>query len=221
MKNCPVCKGIIEDDAKFCKHCGAELEINKKPDWAQRRKAREEETQRAIDASYLHREQLQGLAKVEPRDLVLTPISTVKQALAKSIAMIASGVLIIAVCIVAFFILKARSFNITLMALCIMAGLSFAAFGLYLVVDNMYSARMLCAMSKTGFAIKKIKYGKPPKVNVDGRLYQLTLASGCTQCGCPTRHIEEVAGQFVAVCDRDRSHLALIDTTIITQLINR
>ena len=221
MKKCPVCSSNVEDDAKFCKHCGAELEINKKPDWAQRRKAREEEIQRAIDASYLHQEQLQGLEKVEPQDLVLTPISTVKQALAKSVVTIVAGALIIAVCIVAFFILKANSFNPTLMALCIVVGLGLAAFGLYLVVDNVYAARMLSAMSKTGFAIKKIKYGKPPKVNVEGMLYQLTLAGGCSQCACPTRHIEEVAGQFVAVCDQDRSHLALIDTTIITQLISK
>lgn len=221
MKNCPVCNGKVEDEAKFCKHCGAELEINKKPDWAQRRKAREEETQRAINASYLHQEQLQGLEQVEAQDLVITPISTTKQALSKSVVTIVAGALIIAVCIVAFFILKANSFNPTLMALCIVAGLGLAAFGLYLVVDNVYAARMLSAMSKTGFAIKKIKYGKPPKVNVEGRLYRLTLASGCSQCGCPTRHIEEVAGQFVAVCDQDRSHLALIDTTIITQLISK
>ena len=221
MKKCPVCSSNVEDDAKFCKHCGAELEINKKPDWAQRRKAREEETQRAIDASYLHQEQLQDLQVVDAKELVLTKISTTKRALGKSIVMIALGVLIIAVCIVAFFIIKANSFNVTFMALCIIVGLGLAAFGLYLVVDNFYEARMLSAMSKTGFAIKKIKYGKPPKVNVEGRLYQLTLAGGCSQCACPTRHIEEVAGQFVAVCDQDRSHLALIDTTIITQLISK
>lgn len=221
MKKCPVCSSNVEDDAKFCKHCGAELEINKKPDWAQRRKAREEETQRAIDASYLHQEQLQDLQVVDAKELVLTKISTTKRALGKSIVMIALGALIIAVCIVAFFIIKANSFNPTLMALCIIVGLGLAAFGLYLVVDNFYEARMLSAMSKTGFAIKKIKYGKPPKVNVEGMLYQLTLAGGCSQCACPTRHIEEVAGQFVAVCDQDRSHLALIDTTIITQLISK
>lgn len=221
MKNCPVCNGMVEDDAKFCKHCGAELQINKKPDWAQRKKAREEETQRAIEASYLHQEQLQGLPVVEAEELVLTKISTIKQAFGKSIAMILLGVLIIAVCIVAFFILRAHSFNITLMALCIMLGLSLAAFGLYLLVDNVYSARTLRAMSKTRFAIKKIKYGKAPRVNVDGTLYRLTLDGGCKECGCSTRHIEEVAGQFVAVCDQDRSHLALIDTTIITQLINK
>ena len=221
MKKCPVCSSNVEDDAKFCKHCGAELEINKKPDWAQRRKAREEETQRAIDASYLHQEQLQDLQVVDAKELVLTKISTTKRALGKSIVMIALGVLIIAVCIVAFFIIKANSFNVTLMALCIIVGLGLAAFGLYLVVDNFYEARMLSAMYKTGFAIKKIKYGKPPKVNVEGILYQLALAGGCKECGCPTRHIEEVAGQFVAVCDRDRSHLAIIDTTVITQLISK
>lgn len=221
MKKCPVCSSNVEDDAKFCKHCGAELEINKKPDWAQRRKAREEETQRAIDASYLHQEQLQDLQVVDAKELVLTKISTTKRALGKSIVMIALGVLIIAVCIVAFFIIKANSFNPTLMALCIIVGLGLAAFGLYLVVDNFYEARMLSAMSKTGFAIKKIKYGKPPKVNVEGRLYQLTLAGGCSQCACPTRHIEEVAGQFVAVCDQDRSHLALIDTTVIDKIISK
>ncbi|MGN0797145.1 MAG: zinc ribbon domain-containing protein [Christensenellales bacterium] len=221
MKKCPICNSNVEDDAKFCKHCGAELEINKKPDWAQRRKAREEETQRAIEASYIQQGQLLGLQVVDAKELVLTKTSTTKQAFGKSVAMIALGVLIVAVCIVAFFILKAHSYNITLMALCIMLGLSLAAFGLYLVVDNVYSARMLRAMSKTGFAIKKIKYGKPPRVSVNGMLYQLTLEGGCKQCGSPTRHIEEVAGQFVAVCDRDRSHLSLIDTTIITQLTNK
>ena len=221
MKKCPVCSSNVEDDAKFCKHCGAELEINKKPDWAQRRKAREEETQRAIDASYLHQEQLQDLQVVDAKELVLTKISTTKRALGKSIVMIALGVLIIAVCIVAFFIIKANSFNPTLMALCIIVGLGLAAFGLYLVVDNFYEARMLGAMSKSAFAIKKIKYGKPPRVNVDGILYQLALAGGCKECGCPTRHIEEVAGQFVAVCDRDRSHLAIIDTTVIDKIISK
>lgn len=221
MKKCPVCSGNVEDDAKFCKHCGAELTINKKPDWAERRRVREEETKQAIEASFIHQEQLQGLDKVEARDLVLTPISTIKQALGKSIALIATGAIIIVACIVVFFILKARSFNVTLMALCIMVGLGLAAFGLYLVVDNVYSARMLQAMSKSDFAIKKIKYGKAPRVNVRGKLYQLTLAGGCNQCGCKTRHIEEVAGQFVAVCDQDRSHLALIDTTSIQQLIKQ
>lgn len=221
MKKCPVCSSNVEDDAKFCKHCGAELEINKKPDWAQRRKAREEETQRAIDASYLHQEQLQDLQVVDAKELVLTKISTTKRALGKSIVMIALGVLIIAVCIVAFFIIKANSFNVTLMALCIIVGLGLATFGLYLVVDNFYEARMLGTMSKSAFAIKKIKYGKPPRVNVDGILYQLALAGECKECGCPTRHIEEVAGQFVAMCDRDRSHLAIIDTTVIDKIISK
>ncbi|MGN0771202.1 MAG: zinc ribbon domain-containing protein [Christensenellales bacterium] len=218
MKNCPVCKGLVEDDAKFCKHCGAELEINKKPDWAERRKLREEENQKILDASYIHSAQLEGLDKVDENSLSLKKINSVKNVLTKSIVLLVVGAALIAACIAAFFFIKAHSFNPTLMAVCVMIGLVIAAYGLSLVVENVYAVRMLIAMSKSKFAIKKIKYGKPPRVNVDGTLYELIISGGCDKCDCPTRHIEEVAGQFVAVCDKDRTHLAIIDTTTILKL---
>ena len=71
---------------------------------------------------------------------------------------------------------------------------------------------MIVAMCKSDFAVKKISYGKPPVMLVNGEFYDLSIKSKCDIEGCGAQmHIEEYNGEFIAVCNADRSHLRRLD----------
>ncbi len=214
MKKCPICGKEIDENLPFCPHCGAQVKSDKESlTWGEKRQQRERVNQQNIEKSYLHQDEIVGLEYVPHDQITLKAKGKTQKEWQKNVIWICVATLIVLVGFALFFVFKKFEFNKTLKVFLVLAVFLFEAFALSKIVECVYAVRMLSAMKKSNFAIKKIEYGKPPKVNIDGDLYEILVNTGCPECLCPTRHIEELDGKFVVVCDQNRTHLMLLDTT--------
>ncbi len=216
MKKCPICDKDIDENLPFCPHCGAEVKSEKETlTWGEKRQQRERINQQNIEKSYLHQDEIVGLEYVPQEQISLKAKGKTRKEWQKNIIWISVSVLIVLVGFALFFVFKKFDFNKTLKVFLVLAVFLAEAFALSKIVECGYAVRMLNAMQKSDFAIKKIEYGKPPKVNIDGDLFEILVNTGCPECLCPTRHIEELDGKFVVVCDQNRTHLMLLDTAAL------
>lgn len=213
MKNCPICGKEIDENLPFCPHCGAQIKSdNQRMTWGEKRQQRDLINQQNIEKSYLHQDEIVGIDYLPNDQITLKQKGKTHKEWVKNIVIISISALVIILGMVLFFVFKKFEFNKTLKVFLVLVVFLLEAFALAKIVECSYAVRMLTAMKKTDFAIKKIEYGKPPKVNIDGNLYEILVNTGCPECLCPTRHIEELDGKFVVVCDQNRAHLMLLDT---------
>ena len=213
MKHCPVCNKEVDDEAKFCPSCGAQLENpEKKLTWGEKRKKRMIEEQQQLDAAVLHDDELQGIPTIPIDNIKISPSGETKQLFNKNIIICVINSLLILICLAMIVIFRFMEINQTLKVFLVFFMFMIFSISLAFLTNSIYAVRMLNNMKKSDFAIKKLEFGKPPKMNVNGKLYTLTITSKCSMCDCQSMHIEELNGKFVAVCDQNRLHLLLIDT---------
>ncbi len=214
---CPNCQHENKEGATFCEKCGAQLESEKKRlSFFERRQARERERIYLMSKASLQAEDVENIADYDMGEVTAKPIGEIGKILKKSVLILVLSILGIAVCVAGIYVIGKLNFNDTLRVMLILVlFLGCAVAGGY-TIDYSYRVRMLKAMSKSNFAVKKLSYGKPPVMNIDGKCYELTLDAKCDIDGCgASMHIEEYNGEFIAVCDADRSHLRKLHCEVL------
>ncbi|MDE5548862.1 MAG: zinc ribbon domain-containing protein [Clostridia bacterium] len=216
---CPNCRHENKDDATFCEKCGAQLVSEKKKmSFFERRQAKERERLYILSKSSLQEEDVKDI-----KDLDMGEIETVvkgkKAQIKKSTAIgLALSIIGVIIGIVAIYIVGRLKFNNTLRVTVILALFLLCFTAGAFSIDYGYRMRIINAMCKSNFAIKKISYGKPPVMLLDDTFYDLKIKSKCDIAGCgATMHIEEYNGEFIAVCDADRSHLRRLDCSVLNK----
>lgn len=214
---CPNCHHDNKEGATFCEKCGAQLESEKKRlSFFERRQAKERERIYLMSKASLQAEDVENIGDYDMGEVTAKPVGEIKKLLTRATLFLVLSIIGIAVCVLAIYLIGKFDFNDTLRVVLILAFfLGCAVAGGY-TIDLAYRVRMLKAMSKSNFAVKKLSYGKPPVMNVNGKCYELTLDAKCDIDGCgATMHIEEYNGEFIAVCDADRSHLRKLHCEVL------
>lgn len=224
MKNCLSCGAQLRDEAQYCDHCGAKCDAEPKktdkPGYFQRRAERERETQRALDASYLHPEAIDDIPSADLSELRLRRIGDArKRCIAWTIGLIGACAAIVGALVGVILIRGADALGDTWRVLLLLALFLGASGALAAVIDLWYRLRVVHGMRKCAFAIRKVRYAKPPYLLLDGVLYTLDAVGACKRCQATT-HIEETRGAFYTVCDSDRTHIARIDTAAVRAAID-
>lgn len=211
MKTCPACGNSVRDEAKFCDRCGAPCpDPEKKLSYAERRAAKDRETQRILDASYLHPEQSPDRPAWDTQALTIRPVGKAKKLYAVRMAACVCAALLIVGCMIGVVILRSAQMHNNLKLGITLGMFLISAASLAVILDFSYWLRSVHAMQKSTYAVQKISYGKPPWLLVGDTLYRLEPSLNCPDCDSPT-HIEQTDGILYVVCDTDRTHLFPID----------
>lgn len=176
----------------------------------------EQEKIEIINKSILHEEQLSGLDTYPTENIKIKFTKDFdkfsKKTYTEFSLILITMVLLIALC----FVMKYLKFNETakvVVLLFLFLGI-FACFSF--IVERFYRITCIKYLKEKGKGIRKISYGKPPIMLVNGKLY--TIECGvCLECGAKV-HIEELDDKEVVVCDADRMHLSLLDTDELEKL---
>lgn len=214
---CPNCHHENKEGATFCEKCGAQLESEKKRlSFFERRQAKEREKIYLMSKASLQAEDVENIEDYDMGEVETRPLGDLKSLLKKNTLFLVLSIIGIILSVVAIYLIGKFKFNDTLRVLLILVFFLLCAVSGGYTIDLSYKVRMLKAMSKSSFAIKKLSYGKPPVMSIDGKCYELTLSSKCDIEGCgSTMHIEEYNGEFIAVCDADRSHLRRLHCEVL------
>lgn len=214
---CPNCRHENQEGATFCEKCGAQLESEKKKlSFFERRQAKERERLYILSKASLQEEDVKDI-----QDLDMGEVETIakgkKNAVKKSTQLrLALAIIGVIISVVAIYVVGRLKFNDTLKVTVILALFLGCFTSGAFTIDYGYRMRMINAMSKSNFAIKKISYGKPPVMLVGDTFYELKIKAKCDVAGCgATMHIEEFNGEFIAVCDADRAHLRRLDCSVL------
>lgn len=216
---CPNCKSENKEGASFCEKCGAQLVSEKKRmSFFERRQAKERERQYILSKASLQAEDLEGIPDIDMGEVEATPVCDKSKMKKVTAIKFAVSIVVIAICIGLIFLLGKLQFNATArVALIFVVFVICAAGGAY-AIDNGYKLRVVKAMCKSNFAVKKIGYGKPPYMLSGNTFYALRIKTPCDIEGCgATMHIEEYNGEFIAVCDADRGHLRRLDCSLLNK----
>ena len=210
---CPNCKHENKEHATFCEKCGAQLESEKKKmSFFERRQAKERERLYILSKASLQEEDLKDIRGLDMGEVEAISKGK-KDSVKKSVILrLVLSIVSVIIGVVAIYIIGRLNFNNTarVAVILVLFLLTFTA-GAY-VIDYGYRTKMIVAMCKSDFAVKKISYGKPPVMLVNGEFYDLSIKSKCDIEGCGAQmHIEEYNGEFIAVCNADRSHLRRLD----------
>lgn len=216
---CPNCSHENKEGASFCEKCGAQLISEKRRmSFFERRQAKERERQYILSKASLQAEDLQDISDMDMGEV--EAIAVCDKAKMKRITAIkfACSIIVIAVCIGLIYLLGRLQFNATARVALIFVVFVICACGAAYAIDNGYKLRVVKAMCKSNFAVKKISYGKPPFMLSGDKFYMLRIKTPCDIEGCgSTMHIEEYNGEFIAVCDADRSHLRRLDCSLLNK----
>lgn len=220
MKKCINCGKDIQNDNRFCPYCGAEnLPQEKKLTIAEKKQLKEKERIELMQKSYIDPAVLDTLDEWDVDKIKVVDKGLVKSKIKTSILKFSLACVGIIAIIAGYLLMKflwtenSFKFESTIKLLIILAGFIFAAFCLSKTIELGYYIKTLTLMNKTKFGIKKIGYGMPPLVVFNGKLFEIIIDGYCPQCEIEQKmHIEEVNGQFVVVCDVNRSHLYLLNT---------
>ncbi|MDE6276417.1 MAG: zinc ribbon domain-containing protein [Clostridia bacterium] len=214
---CPNCQHENKEGASFCEKCGAQLVSEKKRmSFFERRQARERERQYILSKASLQAEDLENIPDIDMGEVEATAeCDKVKMKRLTTLKFVCS-IIVIAVCIGLIFLLGKLQFNATARVALIFVVFVICACGGAYAIDNGYKLRVVNAMCKSNFAVKKISYGKPPYMLSGDTFYSLRIKTPCDICGA-SMHIEEYNGEFIAVCDADRGHLRRLDCSLLNK----
>lgn len=216
---CPNCNHDNKEGASFCEKCGAQLvEAKKRMSLFERRAAKEKERQYILSKASLQAEDLQDLKDMDMGEVEATAVSDKSKMIKITALKLSLSIIVIAISIVLIFIIGKLKFNDTLRVVLIFIVFMLCSVGGAFAIDNGYKLRMIKAMCKSPFAVKKIGYGKPPYMLIGDTFYQLKITTPCDVEGCgASMHIEEYNGEFIAVCDADRGHLRRLDCSLLNK----
>ena len=214
---CPNCRHENKDDATFCEKCGAQLiSEKKKMSFFERRQAKERERIYILSKASLQEEDVKDIEDLDMGEVETIPKGK-KDAVRKStVVRFALSIVWLALSIVLIYVVGRLKFNDTLRVMLILFLFLICFTAGAFVIDYGYRMRMINAMCKSGFAIKKISYGKSPVMLLGDNFYDLKIKTKCDIAGCGAEmHIEEYNGEFIAVCNADRSHLRRLDCSAL------
>ncbi len=219
---CPNCKHENNEGVSFCEKCGAQLvEEKKRMSLFERRQAKEKERQYILSKASLQEGDLADVKDLDMGEVEVTAVSGKSKLIKTTAVKFALSLLLVALCIILIFVIGKFKFNDTLRVALIFAVFVLCSVGGAFATDNGYKLRMIKAMCKSPFAVKKIGYGKPPYMLIGDTFYQLAIKSSCDVEGCgASMHIEEYNGEFIAVCDADRGHLRRLDCSVLNKSNN-
>lgn len=214
---CSNCQHENKEGANFCEKCGAQLISEKKRmSFFERRQAKEREKQYILSKASLQAEDLENIPDMDMGEVEATPVCDKSKMKRLTTLKFICSVIVIAICIGLIFLLGKLQFNATArVALIFVVFVICAAGGAY-AIEGGYKLRVVKAMSKSSFAVKKISYGKPPYMLLGNIFYSLRIKTPCDMCGADL-HIEEYNGEFIAVCDADRGHLRRLDCSLLNK----
>lgn len=216
---CPNCKHENNEGVSFCEKCGAQLvEEKKRMSLFERRQAKEKERQYVLSKASLQESDLVDVKDLDMGEVEVTAVSSKSKLIKTTAVKFALSLLLVALCIILIFVIGKFKFNDTLRVALIFVVFVLCSVGGAFATDNGYKLRMIKAMCKSPFAVKKIGYGKPPYMLIGDTFYQLAIKSSCDVEGCgASMHIEEYNGEFIAVCDADRGHLRRLDCSLLNK----
>ena len=220
---CPNCRHENKDDATFCEKCGAQLiSEKKKMSFFERRQAKEREKLYILSKASLQEDDIKDIRDLDMGEVESIPKGKKDQVKKTTALRLALSIIGLVISIILIYIVGRTKFNDTLrvMVILFLFLLCFTA-GAY-AIDYGYRMRMINAMCKSTFAIKKISYGKPPVMLLNDTFYDLKIKTKCDIAGCGAEmHIEEYNGEFIAVCNADRSHLRRLDCSVLNPSIDK
>ncbi|MDE6474937.1 MAG: zinc ribbon domain-containing protein [Clostridia bacterium] len=216
---CPNCQHENKEGASFCEKCGAQLvSERKRMSFFERRQAKERERQYILSKASLQEEDLKDIPDIDMGEVEATAVCDKVKMKRTTAIKFALSIVVIAVCIGLIFLLGKLQFNATARVVLIFVVFIICAAGGAYAIDNGYKLRVVNAMCKSNFAVKKISYGKPPYMLSGNTFYALRIKTPCDIQGCgSTMHIEEYNGEFIAVCDADRGHLRRLDCSLLNK----
>lgn len=216
---CPNCNHENEENATFCSKCGAELvSESRKMSFFERRQAREREKIYLMSKASLQAEDLKNIKDYDMGEVVVKPMGDKQKIKKKTTLIFALSIMGIVLMVLFIYLVSKISMNDTLKVVIILAlFIACATAGAY-ALDYGYRYRMIKAMIKSPFAIKKLSYGKPPVMLIGNTFYTLELSAKCDIEGCGAdMHIEEYNGEFIAVCNADRMHLRKLNCALLNK----
>ncbi|MDE5755769.1 MAG: zinc ribbon domain-containing protein [Clostridia bacterium] len=214
---CPNCQHENKEGASFCEKCGAQLVSEKKRmSYFERRQAKERERQYILSKASLQAEDLKDIPDIDMGEVEASVVCDKAKMKRLTTVKFVCSIIVIAVCIGLIFLLSKLQFNATAKVALIFVIFVVCAGGGAYAIDNGYKLRVVKAMCKSNFAVKKISYGKPPYMLSGNTFYSLRIKTPCDICGA-AMHIEEYNGEFIAVCDADRGHLRRLDCSLLNK----
>ena len=219
---CPNCQHENKEGASFCEKCGAQLVSEKKRmSIFERRQAKEREKQYILSKASLQEEDVQDIRDLDMGEVETTAVCDKDKMKKVTTLKFVLSIIAIAVCIGLIYLLGRLQFNATARVALIFVVFVICATGGAYAIENGYKLRMIKAMCKSKFAVKKIGYGKPPYMLSGNTFYSLRIKTPCDIEGCgASMHIEEYNGEFIAVCDANRAHLRRLDCSALNKTVN-
>ncbi len=217
---CPNCQFENKESATFCEKCGAQLiSENKRMSFFERRQAKERERLYILSKSSLQSEDVKDIRDMDMGEVDAVPRASKSAMRKKTVAAFAASIVGVIVCVALIYLIGRLKFNDSLRVALILFVFLLCFTSAAFAIDYGYRMRMVLAMCKSDFAVKKISYGKPPVMLSGDTFYDLNIRSACDIPGCGAQmHIEEYNGEFIAVCNSDRSHLRRLDCALLNPL---
>lgn len=209
MRKCGKCEKEFEDDVKFCPNCGAEWsDEKKKMSFGERRRNKDREKDEILAKSHLRAKDILDVEECDHSQLQFKYVGLLKKIYKSTIVWFSLAVTVFALCcaggIGIKFVKTSDTIKILTLTACFMLG--FVSVSIFM--NRGYQIKIYRAMLASSFAMKKISYGKPARVNYLGNIFEVTTTQQCDKClQTQGLHIEEFEGGFYAVCDGDRGHL--------------
>lgn len=220
MRRCEKCGKQFEDEMNFCPDCGAEwIRPDKKISFFEKRKAKDRETQEILSKASINVTDIIDIEEGAHDCINFKHLGKLKDRLKKTIIFFSLSILALLVCIIGIVVMKLIKMNETVKTLLILAFFLCGFVSVSYFMTLLYQLRVYKTMCKSSFAIKKINYGKPAQLNIMGNLFEINTCQTCPMCLQTTKmHLEEFQGNFIVVCDTDRSHLLNLNTSALKQL---
>lgn len=211
MKKCPKCGFEVEDNFLFCPKCGAEFaQTKKKLSFLEKRELKEQEQKELMQKSYISLEQVENAKEIDCENLYVVKKAPLDKTKKAALARVVVAVVVVLVALAGAFVASNYNIDKNLKLVTIFSAFIVIFASASIFISDLHLYLTLNKMQQSTFAVKKIKYGKPPIVNANGCLYEILVQSKCGEC-FNDMHIEEVDGRFVAVCNVDRNHVYKID----------
>ncbi len=215
MKICNNCGREVSDSDVFCPHCGTELQGKKKLSFFERLSGRSQEREREkqylMSKAALQSKDVENVEHWSLENIAISEIADANKSKRLSIFKIIAEIVVTFFMVVIMKILGDFDINKNIKLIAIFVLFIRCTVYVALFISELNYVIVLFKMMKTNLAIKKIKYGDPPTLYTNKKLYEINSIGKCKKCNFTT-HIEEFEGKLYVVCDSDREHIYLIDS---------